>query len=244
MGTRAEESHSRAKKPVVSLRPSLCSERFAVKFCELSTRKIKKYWLSVEEAYQVWLETGKKHRLAIDWLIIHQWKIEKVWEWCGTSLAEWERRRKLPDDEALKGWPSSPVYVIGKNGNQRKSCAYCILSSSNDQINAIAYNPETFDWFAWNEQQSGWDFQEKKPLRRFAAHRVELIEGISETESRILIGLYQNAMTKEEIEESIPKSSYLEALKLLQEKELIVYNEGKYSINFRSIIEEEQVTGK
>lgn len=243
MGIRAEESTSRAKKPAVYLRPSLCSERFAVKYCELHTKKIKKYWLPVEEAYRLWLETGKQHRLAIDWLIIHSWRIEKVWEWCGTSLAEWERRRKLPDSEAVKGWPANVVYVIG-SGNFRMACAYCIVSNENDHINAIAYNPETYDWFVKNEQESGWDFQEKKPLRRFARHRVKLIEGISETESEILILLYQRAMTVEEIEESMPKSSYTEALELLQEKELIVYDEGKYQINFDSLIEEEAVASK
>jgi 3'-phosphoadenosine 5'-phosphosulfate sulfotransferase (PAPS reductase)/FAD synthetase len=239
MGTRAQESISRAKKNPVSLRPSLCSERFAVKFCELETRKIKKYWLPVEDAYKLWLETGKKHRLAIDWLIIHEWKVEKVWEWCGTSLAEWERRRKLPDEEATKEWPASPIYVIGR-GNTRKSCAYCMAGSSNDQINAIAYNPETYDWLVKNEQESGWDYQEGKPLRRFARYRVELIEGISETESEILILLYQRAMTREDIEESTNQKSCLKELNLLEKKGLVISDGEKYTINFDALIAGEE----
>lgn len=244
MGIRAEESTNRAKKPVISLRPSLCSERFAVKFCDLETKKVKKYWLLVEEAYRLWLETGKKHRLAIDWLIIHKWKIEQVWEWCGTSLAEWERRRKLPDSEALDGWPASPIYVIGINGNERKSCAYCILASENDLVNAIAYNPETFDWFAKNEQESGWDFQENKPLRRFAKYRVELIKGLSQEETEILIFLYQKAMTEIEIEEFMPRSECCNAMRLLRSKQLIVWDEGKYRINFEFLETEVNSTGQ
>lgn len=240
MGIRAQESRNRAKKPAVSLRPSLCSEKFAVKFCDVKTRSVKKYWLPVEEAYRLWIETGKKYRLALDWLIIHKWRIEKVWIWCGTTLEEWERRRKLPDSEALKGWTANPVYVIGKTGNERMSCAFCFLGNNNDLINAIAYNPETFDWFVKNEQESGWDFQENKPLRRFAKYRVELIEGLSLIEAEILILLYQKAMAEEELEEFMPRTSWQPVLNLLHSKELIVLDEGKYRVNFDSLKLENQ----
>lgn len=240
MGIRAQESRTRAKKPVVSLRTSLCSEKFAVKFCELDTKKVKKYWLPVEEAWRLWNETGRKHRLAIDWNAIHSWKVEKVWEWCGTSLQEWERRRKLTDEEALLGWSANPVYVIGLNGNERMSCAFCFLAGENDLVNAIAFNPNTFDWLVQNEQESGWDFQEKKPLRRFAKYRVELIEGLSQEESEILIALYQKPMPEEELEEFMPLKSIHPALDLLSSKRLILCDEGKYRINFDYLTLEEK----
>jgi hypothetical protein len=120
------------------------------------------------------------------------------------------------------------------------SCAFCFLSSENDLVNAIAFNPNTFDWLAQNEQESGWDFQEKKPLRRFAKYRVELIEGLSQEESEILIVLYQKPMPEEELEEFMPPKSIHPALDLLSSKRLILCDEGKYRVNFDYLTLEEK----
>jgi 3'-phosphoadenosine 5'-phosphosulfate sulfotransferase (PAPS reductase)/FAD synthetase len=120
LGLRASESTNRAKKAVISPRKTISSKRYEA--------------LDLERAIANY---DGKSRLSINWLPVHDWSIHRVWEWCGTSTAEWERRRKLPDPLALDGWTAHPAYVLGK-GNHRLSCSFCVLGDTNDLTNAIA----------------------------------------------------------------------------------------------------------
>lgn len=149
IGLRAEESQSRAKKLVLSLREDLC------------TNAIK--GLSVEQAWSTWNAKGRPGRFALNWNAIHDWQLPQVWEWCGTSLSEWQQRRRLPDEQALDGWAAHPAYVLGR-GNERLSCAVCVLGSQNDLTNAIPYNQETFNILLQMETDSGWSFQPHRSL--------------------------------------------------------------------------------
>ncbi|MGK7945057.1 MAG: phosphoadenosine phosphosulfate reductase family protein, partial [Microcystaceae cyanobacterium] len=140
IGLRSEESTGRSKKPVLKVRNISTSSLFA-KYCDLKTKKVRESPLSPEDAWTVWNQKGRKGRFCLDWLPIHDWELEKVWNWCGTSTSEWQRRRKLPDEDALLGWPAHPAYALG---NERLSCQFCVLGSQNDLSNGKRYNPELF----------------------------------------------------------------------------------------------------
>ena len=154
MGLRADESDARAKKSVVSIRQGI------------ATSYIKE--LSPEQAWKEWNQRSRFGRFALNWNPIHHWDIHQVWEWCGTSTSEWERRRKLPDEKALDGWPAHPAYVLGR-GNERLSCSFCVLGSLNDLTNAIAYNPETYQTLVGMEKESGWTFQQGRSLESLSS---------------------------------------------------------------------------
>lgn len=103
-------------------------------------------------------------RLSIDYKPIFTWNLEQVFNQCGTSTAEWQRRRAIKDDsEAVKGWNCHYAYVIGK-GNERLSCAYCMLASKNDLTNAIPYNPEGYQFITNLEKSSGFSFKSQQSL--------------------------------------------------------------------------------
>lgn len=148
LGLRAEESTNRASKPAVAYRKTITSVRYG--------------GLSAAEAIK---RFDSKSRLSLNWLPIHEWSLHRVWEWCGTNTAEWERRRKLDDDrESLCGWSAHPAYVLGR-GNERLSCAFCVLGSYNDLANAVDYNRETYDRLVAMESESGWTFQSQRSLQ-------------------------------------------------------------------------------
>lgn len=146
LGLRSEESSNRAKKPKLAYRKSIVSKKFKD--------------IPIGSALNSF---DGKARLAINWLPIHDWNLDEVWNGCGTSTEEWLRRKKLDDKEAVKGWPAHPAYVIGK-GNNRLSCSFCIMGDKNDLTNAIHYNKETFMELLKLEKESGWSFQKNRSL--------------------------------------------------------------------------------
>jgi 3'-phosphoadenosine 5'-phosphosulfate sulfotransferase (PAPS reductase)/FAD synthetase len=86
-----------------------------------------------------------KSRQALTWRPIHEWTEAEVWVEIGTSLQELNRRRWLYraglEDEALAGWIHHPAYVFG---NERLSCALCVLASKNDLRNGARHHPELY----------------------------------------------------------------------------------------------------
>ncbi|MCT7977652.1 phosphoadenosine phosphosulfate reductase family protein [Laspinema olomoucense] len=73
MGIRADESRNRANKPNLSVRKNITT----TKLIELSP----------DEAWKRW-KANPSGRLAFDWLPIHDWDIEQVWNQCGTSVED------------------------------------------------------------------------------------------------------------------------------------------------------------
>ncbi len=103
-------------------------------------------------------------RLAINWKPIFDWNLEQVWNECGTSTADWERRRKIKCDQlAINGWKCHYAYVVGQ-GNTRLSCAFCMLASQNDLKNAISYNQKAYKFITKLEKETGFSFQPKQFL--------------------------------------------------------------------------------
>lgn len=118
-GIRAKESRGRAKKSAISVRKAITAKSLQ----SLSPN----HALSSRQPNQ---------RLGLTWYPLFDWSTEDVWQACDTSGQELLRRQALfaQDSEELKrqaldGWPCHPAYVYG---NERVSCAICILGSRND----------------------------------------------------------------------------------------------------------------
>lgn len=147
-GLRAEESPARAKKAAVSLRGEITSAKLID--------------LSPEDAL-TYRSFGQ--RLALTWYPIHDWNIDDVWAACGTSaadLAERQAHYAAGDLTALDGWPAHPAYVYG---NQRLSCAICVLASANDIRNGARHNPALYQELRRMEDASGATFRHKQSLK-------------------------------------------------------------------------------
>lgn len=100
-------------------------------------------------------------RLVLDWLPIHDRSVGWVWEMIGSSEDDISRRRHLyrtgEREQALDGWPGHPAYVFG---NERLSCALCILASMNDLRNGKEHHPELYQIYIDLEQRSGYTFRD------------------------------------------------------------------------------------
>lgn len=166
IGVRGQESRKRAQKPVLALRKTISAEWLL----ELA-KPIEKGGggYTLEQVVEAWLR-NPRGRLALDWNAVHPWLIEQVWEGCGTSLEEWRRRGELwragRREEALKDWPAHPAYAMG---NERLSCAICVLGSENDIRNGLLYGPPELGrtYIGW-ERAHGWTFQDGRSLESIA----------------------------------------------------------------------------
>ncbi len=160
MGMRSQESPARAKREQISIDRRLTAKPFREMTPDDAFRA---YNIEIAE------RPSKNPRLALDWLPIHDWSIDQVWDACGTSAADVDRRRALylagDIDEALVDWHAHPAYVFG---NQRVSCTLCILASKNDLRVGAIHNPELYRTYVQMERESGFTFQHKKPLSEIA----------------------------------------------------------------------------
>jgi 3'-phosphoadenosine 5'-phosphosulfate sulfotransferase (PAPS reductase)/FAD synthetase len=163
-GNRAQESPKRSKDPVVSVRKQITAKPLR----DLSPREAFEKWCVVNE----WIDRGLslpkewKHysaesrpRLALTWYAIHNFTVDDVWAACGTSADRLEQHRAIyrqawdtstapwtlvrPEKiaEALAGWPCHPAYVYG---NERVSCALCVLATKGDLANGARHQPDLF----------------------------------------------------------------------------------------------------
>lgn len=157
MGMRASESRARAKKSDFAIDATLTAKPYRN--------------LPAPTAFSVWRQqyNAKPKRLAFDWLPIHEWSIEQVWNACGTSTADVARRQALyaagEVDAAFDGWQAHPAYVFG---NERVSCSLCVLASKNDLRVGALHNPELYRTYVQMERESGFTFQHKRPLADIA----------------------------------------------------------------------------
>jgi 3'-phosphoadenosine 5'-phosphosulfate sulfotransferase (PAPS reductase)/FAD synthetase len=106
LGIRKEESSNRAKKPGVWVRPGPTTKALKEP-AGMSLAAERERWAA--DALSSWVETGRKGRLALNWLPIFRWPLQRVWEELGVSLDELERRQRLFGKgqyvEALDGFP-------------------------------------------------------------------------------------------------------------------------------------------
>jgi 3'-phosphoadenosine 5'-phosphosulfate sulfotransferase (PAPS reductase)/FAD synthetase len=160
MGLRAEESPARAKKAVFKERES----------CQAPT----------------------KNRVVYDWNPIHHWELETVWEQLGYSLdglADIQQHCSTLQEQNLNPYAwlynirfnAHPAYALG---NERLSCGMCILGCQSDIRNGAYDNPETYQALVDIELESGFSFQQDKPLYKLAPDllrpdQLDILEAIS-----------------------------------------------------------------
>lgn len=148
MGMRAQESAARSRRSTLSV-----AKRVTAK--ALTT-------LTPADALEA-IQPGQ--RLGLDWLPIHEWTEEDVWVACGHDLGDVRRRQQLYRDgqaaEAFDGWQGHPAYVMG---NQRLSCALCILASRSDLENGARHNPDLYREYVQIERESGFTFRQDLAL--------------------------------------------------------------------------------
>lgn len=152
VGFRKEESTTRRKRPTLSIERKITFKQYR----DLEPLKAVKAW-------------DGEGRLVITWYPIHEWELGRVWEELGTSHADVERRQGLYKsgevERSLEGWGAHPAYVFG---NERLSCALCVLASKGDLCNGRDHNPELFQKYVELEQQSGYTFRDGFSLTELA----------------------------------------------------------------------------
>lgn len=82
-----------------------------------------------------------KGRFVWDWLPIHDWQTDDVW-----------------DCIRQHGDIAHPAYRL-EQPNQRLSCALCILASLNDLLNGAVHNPDTYREYCRIEAVTGYSFR-------------------------------------------------------------------------------------
>lgn len=161
MGMRGQESRVRARKVAFTIDATLTGTALRN--------------LEPQDALSSW-QSGTPGRLAFDWLPVHDWTVDDVWASCGTSAADLQRRQTLyrlgAQEAALDGWPAHPAYVFG---NERVSCALCVLASRNDLRVGAQHNPELYRTYVEMERESGFTFQHKKPLAAIAPELLDMV---------------------------------------------------------------------
>ena len=162
IGIRAEESSGRARKPRYQVRDDIASVWYKTpKTCKSAEEK--EAW--AEQAFQKWLDSGRKGRFALTWHPIHHWSLEEVWRYNGTSSEDVARRQALyragKIEQAIAGFPCHWAYV---SGNSRLSCAMCVMASQGDIFNGARHNPWTWAELSLMEIVGGWGFQQGRWL--------------------------------------------------------------------------------
>lgn len=161
-GNRAAESKKRSLDKPVSIRKAITSKALVDMDVEdalkafIEINRIIDKGLPMPDGWKRFKE-NRRPRLALTWYPIHDWSLDDVWAACGVTQAGLDHRRevygrawdktsnpwKLIDqkmiDEALDGWPLHPAYVYG---NERVSCAMCVLATKSDLANGARHNPE------------------------------------------------------------------------------------------------------
>lgn len=162
IGIRAEESSGRAKKPRYQVRDDIAATWYKTpKTCK--TAEEKEAW--AKQAFQKWLDSGRKGRFALTWHPVLHWTLEQIWQYNGTSSEEVDRRRALylsgKIRQAIAGFPCHWAYI---SGNSRLSCAMCVMASAADIFNGAKLNPWTWAELALMEIIGGWGFQQGRWL--------------------------------------------------------------------------------
>jgi len=199
-GNRAQESPKRRKDPQVSIRAQITAkplrdlpveEALATWLTVTDLLDAENYTAIYERFpdFTYYIGKDKRPRLASAWYPIHDWLLEDVWTACGTSAFDVAQRREVyryaleleeggADSNligalkwlAVKQFPAHPAYVFG---NERLSCALCILASDNDIRNGARHQPELAAHYIRLEEIGGATFKHGRSL-------AEIIGGDSE----------------------------------------------------------------
>lgn len=147
IGFRADESPDRAKKPCFAVRSN----------CEAQS----------------------KNRQVLDWHPVLNYSKADVWQTIGYTLDElqaivadvrayWSKNGNEKTLEYIQeiGFKAHPAYALG---NERVSCALCVLASKNDLDNGARMNPELHSELISIEDVSGFTFKQGFSLKEIGA---------------------------------------------------------------------------
>lgn len=109
-----------------------------------------------------------KTRTAYTWNAIKDWTEEQVWGSWGHNPNQLHYVRHIYEGTGvvLPWWKFHPAYAMG---NDRLSCAICILQNRNDRTNGIKHNPELADTLIEMERESGFSFWQDQSIEELKA---------------------------------------------------------------------------
>jgi hypothetical protein len=119
-----------------------------------------------------------RQRTAFTWRPLLHWTEADVWDCIGHPLADVQHRRGLyrrgDHAAAFDGWTAHPAYVMG---NQRLSCAMCVLASRADIANGARHNPDLLAELVRMEEESGFSFRQDLRLGQLDLTQAPIILG-------------------------------------------------------------------
>ncbi len=145
-GIRGQESTARAKKEPLTIRSNSST------FYD---------GMTVEEAIDNFRPDKK---LFLTYYPLFNYTLEEVWNSCGNTSEQLTQFRIEYKATGIVNplWNFHPVYVYG---NDRVSCAICVLASENDIRNGAEHNPELLTELVEMEEESGFTFRQDFSLK-------------------------------------------------------------------------------
>jgi 3'-phosphoadenosine 5'-phosphosulfate sulfotransferase (PAPS reductase)/FAD synthetase len=134
--------------------------------CAIGLRAEESSTRAKKPEYQFRANVHTQTRTAYDWHPILNFTQEDVWQVLGYSIKDLERIRAecqglSPEDVLASGFNAHPAYALG---NERLSCALCVLGCLGDLRNGALQNPEVYREYVALEVASGFSFQPKQWL--------------------------------------------------------------------------------
>lgn len=114
---------------------------------------------SEKPRWKVRKEIATKARKAFTWNAIIDFSLSDVWATYNQtieSVREAQNEYRITNN-VPKWWNFHPAYSMG---NQRLSCAICILGNKNDVLNGIKHNPEIANEMQKLELETGFTFKQ------------------------------------------------------------------------------------
>lgn len=106
-----------------------------------------------------------KNRIVYDWNPILDYTLEDVWNVLlpdgGLDMLQWHQEYCQDTGRVHQNWEYHPAYVYG---NDRVSCAICVLANENDLRIGIEYNPDIYQEIVRLEEESGFTFRSDKSI--------------------------------------------------------------------------------
>ena len=114
-----------------------------------------------------------KNREVYDWYPIFRYSLGDVWQTLlpdgGIDLLHWYQNKYQEEGVVYETYPYHPAYVYGNN---RVSCACCVLADANDLGIGIEHNPDIYRDILVLEDESGFTFTAKKSIKKFRQDRI------------------------------------------------------------------------
>jgi 3'-phosphoadenosine 5'-phosphosulfate sulfotransferase (PAPS reductase)/FAD synthetase len=112
-------------------------------------------------------EIATRKRQALTWNAICDYSLSDVFATYGQTIDTYKEAQKIYrlTGEVPSFWNFHPAYAMG---NQRLSCAICILGSKNDVANGIKHNPELAHIISDMENQSGFTLRQGLSISQIA----------------------------------------------------------------------------